>query len=66
MCEVCRSTPCKSACPNAPKPQVMGYCRMCNSELRSDYTYFRDTMMIFSVLVNVPNFFTALPRKNGQ
>lgn len=43
MCEVCRSTPCKSACPNAPKPQVMGYCRMCNSELRSDYTYFRDT-----------------------
>lgn len=66
MCEVCRNTPCNPMCPNAPQVLVMGHCRACNAELRYDYTYFRDTMMIFSVLVNVPNFFTALPRKNGQ
>lgn len=42
MCEVCRSIPCKSACPNATEPQVMGHCRMCKSELRSDCTYYED------------------------
>lgn len=66
MCEVCRSTPCKSACPNAPKPQVMGYCRMYNQNSDLIIHISEIQMMIFSVLVNVPNFFTALPRKNGQ
>lgn len=41
--DICRCSPCKATCPNAPEPPVMGYCRMCNDELRYDYTYYRDT-----------------------
>ena len=64
MCEVCRNTPCNPMCPNAPQVLVMGHCRACNSDMIIHISEIQ--MMIFSVLVNVPNFFTALPRKNGQ
>lgn len=66
MCEVCRSTPCNPMCPNAPQVLVMGHCRACNADSDMIIHISEIQMMIFSVLVNVPNFFTALPRKNGQ
>lgn len=42
-CEICKTSHCRGTCPSAPEPPVMGYCKMCNDELRYDYNYFRDT-----------------------
>lgn len=29
-------------CPNAPEPEIRGYCEQCNEELREDYEYYID------------------------
>ena len=42
MCEICHKYVCPSGCPNAPEPEIMGYCLRCAEELRVDYEYYED------------------------
>lgn len=42
MCEICRSSPCNSRCPNVSEPKIIGNCEQCSGSIRSDYTYYCD------------------------
>lgn len=33
MCEVCRSSPCLSGCPNAPDPEAIHTCKHCGEDI---------------------------------
>lgn len=40
MCDVCRQTPCASACPNAPEPPVFGRCACCGFKIYDGDDYY--------------------------
>ncbi len=42
MCEICRTNPCNSQCPNVTDPEILGVCSVCGERLRADYIYTED------------------------
>lgn len=42
MCEVYKSHPCDSRCPNADDPEIIGVCAECGENLRADDLYAVD------------------------
>ncbi len=39
MCEICRSTPCRSQCPNAPEPTPVFQCCKCKEGIFEGESY---------------------------
>ena len=42
MCEMCRQTPCHSACPNAEEEKPVLYCDECKKPIYAGDTYYTD------------------------
>ncbi len=40
MCEICRSSPCLSGCPNAPDPEKVHTCEYCGEDIVVGDEYF--------------------------
>ncbi len=40
MCDICRMTPCASACPNAPEPETFARCSNCGIKILDGDTYY--------------------------
>ena len=40
MCDVCRQTPCASACPNAPEPPIFARCHNCGTKIYDGDDYY--------------------------
>lgn len=41
MCSICKSNPCKGACPNSVA-EIIGCCTQCNEEIEAGYEYCKD------------------------
>ena len=42
MCDICRQTPCHSACPNAEEEKPVLYCDECKKPIYAGDTYYTD------------------------
>lgn len=47
MCNECYQNPCHPRCPNAPDPEICGYCDCCDDEIREGDEYYMIGSSIF-------------------
>ena len=50
MCEMCRQTPCHSACPNAEEEKPVLYCDECKKPIYAGDTYYLSEAGVLSEL----------------